>query len=235
MIKIPDDKLIYSGSLLCMDPMLIAEQMKLTEEIIDYWHVDFLDGQTTYKRFGCYPEQMGRLKSISDKPIEAHMMVEDTEQWLPLLKDNGADIVSIHISGERQPIRTMEKITKAGMAPCIVANLDTTPEQLAEAVSTALPVMIEFMSINPGMVGTNVYLNVVDSKIKRLYEICPDAMYLPLAIDGGVRASTALDIYKRIGINYQVCGSVLYDVKQFDPLKMQEKIDILKSIKEQTL
>jgi len=210
-------QLKYAGSVLCMDPLNIGEAVKLSDDVIDTWHIDLLDGTPYYKRLGCYPEQAMAIRRISDKPMEVHAMVADIENYIDAFKDLGNVTMALHVEHNNQVLRNIEKIKKAGMEAAIVCNLQTTSDFINNILSFKLINMVEFMSINPGMVGTNVYLDNVKQKAFqiRYYMKEHNINNVDIGIDGGVRVNTVEDLYAS-GINYQVCGSILYSLKGND-------------------
>jgi len=66
--------------------------------------------------------------------------------------------------------------------------------------------MIEFMAINPGMLGTNSYLDIILNKAKQIRDSGIVNSDIKLGTDGGVKWGTINDLMKA-GISYQVAGS----------------------------
>lgn len=197
----------FSASVICMDQtnikdtisnILEVENNKGTQ-IIDSWHIDLMDG-IFVPRLGLAPEIIRDIKKISNKPIEVHCMLKNVEPYLELLADYGADIISFHYEGNDNVFRTIDKIKKLSMKPWVVYNLQTK----VNALLTPFVDGIEYMSINPGVLGSKTYLNVVINKNNWKTNIIG---YSPkLAIDGGVRWNTIDTLYNN-NISYMVAGS----------------------------
>lgn len=197
----------FSASVICMDQtnikdtisnILEVENNKGTQ-IIDSWHIDLMDG-IFVPRLGLAPEIIRDIKKISNKPIEVHCMLKNVEPYLELLADYGADIISFHYEGNDNVFRTIDKIKKLNMKPWIVYNLQTKVNELL----TPFVDGIEYMSINPGVLGSKTYLNVVINKNNWKTNI--SGYYPKLAIDGGVRWTTIDALYGN-NISYMVAGS----------------------------
>lgn len=197
----------FSASVICMDQtnikdtiynILEVENNKGTQ-IIDSWHIDLMDG-IFVPRLGLAPEIIRDIKKISNKPIEVHCMLKNVEPYLELLADYGADIISFHYEGNNNVFRTIDKIKKLNMKPWVVYNLQTKVNELL----TPFVDGIEYMSINPGVLGSKTYLDVVINKNNWKTNI---SGYSPkLAIDGGVRWNTIDNLYDH-EISYMVAGS----------------------------
>lgn len=197
----------FSASVICMDQtnikdtisnILEVENNKGTQ-IIDSWHIDLMDG-IFVPRLGLAPEIIRDIKKISNKPIEVHCMLKNVEPYLELFADYGADIISFHYEGNDNVFRTIDKIKKLNMKPWVVYNLQTKVNELL----TPFVDGIEYMSINPGVLGSKTYLDVVINKNNWKTNI--SGYYPKLAIDGGVRWNTIDNLYDH-EISYMVAGS----------------------------
>lgn len=216
------NNLEFSASIVCMDPLKIGEQVLVVNDDIDAYHFDFMDG-IFVGRYGVYPEQIKSVRKLTDKTIEAHMMVQDPNPYLEILKDYGTDIVSFHYENNNSVFKTLDMIKNLGMKASLVLNLHTSVESIKHLIPYLD--MIELMAINPGVLGSNQYMNIVYNKsmeIRRLNN------KLKIAVDGGVRWNTINDLFLNF-VSYQVAGSGIL----FNSTPIEDNLKVIRNIKEQ--
>lgn len=201
----------FSASIICMDQCSIKDSIQKIEQyekekgiqIIDTWHVDLMDGHFV-PRIGLAPEIIRDIKKISNKPIEVHCMLSDVEPYLELFAEYGADIISFHYEGHNNIVRTVDKIHKLNMKAWIIYNLQTPINPYVSTIVDG----IEFMSINPGVLGSSTHIDIVVNKIKNIKGFYGGGVKIhnEYAIDGGVRWNTIDNlIYNKL--MYMVAGS----------------------------
>ena len=107
-------KVKISPSLMCMDMMNVQEQMKVLNRA-DYLHIDILDWHYV-KNLCLAPCFMEQLKEITDVPMDAHLMVDNTDvDLVDLCIDSGAGIVTLAPDVvERKAFRLIDHIISKG-------------------------------------------------------------------------------------------------------------------------
>ncbi|MGI8541368.1 MAG: ribulose-phosphate 3-epimerase [Rubrobacteraceae bacterium] len=120
----------------------------------------------------------------TDLPVDAHLMVDNPDNLIPMFLDAGVASISVHPEAVTHLHRVLERI-RAGGAEAGVALNPTTPP---ETIEWALPYLdyVLVLSVNPGF-GGQTFIPEMAEKIRRLKEMTD----LPIAVDGGIMAETA--------------------------------------------
>lgn len=200
------DKNIYlAASLICADFLNLEKDIiSLKKSKVDYIHFDVMDGLFV-PRYGLFPEILRQVKSISDIPVDIHMMVEDAEKYIDTFISYGAtkyDIFTVHAETTKHLNRVIRNIKKAGMQVGIAINPATSLEVLTYVLDDIDMVML--MAINPGIVG-HPLLPLIFTKIADLKKLIGNKKIL-LGVDGGVNFESAPKMVQA-GANFLVGGS----------------------------
>lgn len=196
-----------TASMMCADYRNLEKEVRLLEEAgIDSFHIDIMDGRYV-PNFAMSLNDLKCIRSLTDKPLDVHLMVEHPNNSVKLFTDNlhPGDTVYIHPEAEYHPATTFQKIIDAGMIPGIAINPGTSVETIHEMLRIVSKVLV--MAVNPGNAG-QMYLPYVGGKVKRLikmkydmdFEIhwdgaCgPDKIkeFAPIGVDGFVLGTTIL-------------------------------------------
>jgi len=84
-----------SPSLMCMDLLNIEKQIKILDNYVYSYHIDIIDG-VYFKNFSFTPPFMKAIRKITNKKLDAHVMLIDPFYYLEEMIESGADCVSIH-------------------------------------------------------------------------------------------------------------------------------------------
>lgn len=191
--------------------VLAANMLKLGEEIdravisgSDMLHCDVMDGVYVPNisfGFGV----ISQIHSITDLPLDVHMMTSVPEKYLDVLKKSGADNVTVHhdVSSVDGIKAMLNDIHSLGMK----ASVAISPKIPAEAVFPFIELadMILVMTVEPGFGGQS-FMDMSDKvrDIKARMDqigICRD-----IQVDGGINANTA-KIMRDAGANVFVVGT----------------------------
>lgn len=198
-------KYFLAGSLICADFLKLERDIKeLVKGNIDYIHFDVMDGQFV-PRFGLFPEVLTQVRTISELPIDIHMMVEDAEKYIETFVKYGAtkkDIFTVHSESTRHLNRVIGKIKTSGMKAGVALNPGTSLETLRYVLDEVDMVML--MAINPGIVGHKLIPAMID-KIGDLKAMIENRHIL-IGVDGGVTFESAPKMVEK-GATFLVCGS----------------------------
>jgi ribulose-phosphate 3-epimerase len=193
-----------SASLICGDPLRVREEVQLlVRGGIDAIHFDVMDGMFV-PRYGLYPELLKALRSITDLPIEVHMMTEEPARYIPIFAQAGATIISVHAEACKHLHYTLKVVHENGAKAAVVLNYATPLAALDYIMEDVDMVML--MAINPGIVGHKLIPGTI-KKIADLKErIDTSGRDILIGIDGGVSPESAA-IMVKAGANYLVCGT----------------------------
>lgn len=194
-----------SASILCADFTKLGDEIKKCEDAgVDMIHVDVMDGHFV-PNITIGQVIVEAVRSVTQLPIEAHLMIENPWNYINGFMDAGADILSIHAEcyGERR-----EHCRKAGQYPKEIDAIDAQ-KALADikaiqqrgkkaflAVNPGTPACfgsllgdldgILIMSVNPGF-AKQKFISDVLAKVEEIRKSYDG----DIAIDGGVNKDTA--------------------------------------------
>jgi len=204
-----------SPSLLAANFVDMKAGVRLMEEAgADYLHCDVMDGMFVPNiSFGF--KMIEDLKSITDIPLDVHLMIASPERYVERFADAGADIITFHVEATDHVQRVLAMIKDKGKKAGIVLN-PATPLCEAEYVMDDVD-MILLMSVNPGY-GGQKYIPAVTGKISKM-RAAVDACGrdIDIEVDGGVSLANSRQV-TAAGANVIVAGSAVFEAE--DPAAM---------------
>lgn len=200
-------KFKLTASMMCANYRnLEREVQELEKGGIDSFHIDIMDGRFV-PNFAMSLNDMKCIRSITNKPLDVHLMIEHPNNSVHLFTNNlhKGDTIYIHPEAEYHPSTTLQKIIDAEMIPGIAINPGTSIETVYEMLRIVKKVLV--MAVNPGNAG-QMYLPYVGEKVERLinlkkemdFEIHWDGAcgadkiceFAPMGVDGFVLGTTLL-------------------------------------------
>ncbi len=202
-------KVKISPSLMCMDMMNVQEQMKVLKRA-DYLHVDIIDWH--YVRNMCLaPVFMEQLAKITEVPMDAHLMVDNTDTDLvKLCLDSGAGCVSMdpHVIQPRA-FRLIDQIKNAGKKAGVFIN----PAAPLEVIFPYIHMldMITFMTVDPGFAGQR-FVEESLYKMTRAKQLKQEKGYTyEIQVDGSCNKRTYKKLYDAGAENFVLGSSGLFN------------------------
>jgi ribulose-phosphate 3-epimerase len=194
------------ASILDCDFRKLAAEVEAVDAHVDHYQVDVMDGHFVPNLSFGFPI-LEAMRKLTEKPLEADLMISNPDQYGAKYAKAGADYVIIHVEASANPRRTFQEIRDAGGKPGISISPGTT----AEAVREFLPEvdMALVMTVHPGFGGQSF----MTEQLERVRQIrqWSDQLGLDLGIevDGGVKLDTAR-LAIDAGANLLVTGSYIY-------------------------
>jgi ribulose-phosphate 3-epimerase len=206
-----------SASMICADPLnLISDIKKLERGNIDYIHFDVMDGHFV-PRLGLYPEVLKKIKSVTNIPVDVHLMVSNPEDFISDFVKARADIITVHAESTNHLHRVIHSIKQAGVRVGVALNPATTIDSIKYLINDLDLILI--MAINPGIVGHKLIPSMIN-KIRETKDFV-DNRKIFIQVDGGVNLTSGSKMIKA-GANMLVCGtSTIFNQKL--PLTSQIK------------
>lgn len=177
----------------------------------DWIHLDVMDGVFVPNiSFGM--PVIKRVRQLSEKPLDVHLMIVQPERYIHTFKEVGADLLTVHWEASTHLHRTICQIKEEGMLAGVALNPHTPVAGLEDIINDVNLVLI--MSVNPGF-GGQKFIKRALHKISELREMIErnDSEAL-IEVDGGVCQDNIADIVSA-GADAVVAGNAVF--KAEDP------------------
>lgn len=183
--------------------------LKLNQTDVDYIHCDVMDGKfVKAKTFNA--KKVKELKTLTDKPLDVHLMVKNPGCKIKGYAKAGAHIITIHyesVKNKNKLITLLQKIKKYGAFAGLSFNPTTSVLEILPYIYFCDMLLV--MSVVPGKSGqefmteTLLRLETINKFLKK------QKMEVVIEVDGGVNDKT-LPLLLDKGVDSVVVGSYLY-------------------------
>jgi ribulose-phosphate 3-epimerase len=208
-------------SYLIAPSILTASFLELRKEVeminrsdADWIHLDIMDGVFVPNiSFGFHI--ISQIKSIAEKPLDAHLMIVNPERYLEEFRNSGVDKLTVHYEASIHLHRTIQQIKSLGMDAGVAIN-PHTPVHVLETILPDLDMVLN-MTVNPGF-GAQTFIEFSFKKIRELKKLINDTGSGALIqIDGGVDLTNIKSLVEA-GVDVFVVGNTVFSSD--DPLKV---------------
>ncbi len=200
-----------SASLLSMkSENTIQNLYNLETAKIDYFHIDVMDGEfvenNTVSKMTEYCEY---LSSISNLPLDVHLMVKDVPSYISSFLVFEPNIITFHLEAARDKEQVMEWI-KLIKDNNVRVGISVKPDTKIEEVAEFLPFvhLVLVMTVEPGKGGQELIPKTIE-KIRALKKYVQDKQIeVDIEADGGINLDTVAYV-KEAGADMIVAGSAI--------------------------
>ena len=194
-------------SILSADFRRLGEQIAEVEQAgASYIHVDVMDGHFT-PNLTVGPFIVEWVRKATKLPIDAHLMIENPDNFIGAFARAGANMISVHPEATYHLDRTLNHIRQAGCQAGVVLNPATPLAMIEEVVAEVDYVLL--MSVNPGFGGQKFIPSSLD-KLRRLRNLIRmKSSPARIEIDGGVGPKNVAEVVAA-GAEILVAGSAVF-------------------------
>ena len=172
----------------------------------DIIHLDIMDGHFV-PNITMGPPVIAKLRGCTNLPFDAHLMIENPDQYVEAFVDTGANMISVHIESQVHLQRSLALIRDKGALAGIVLNPATPTEGLRYILDDVDYILL--MSVNPGF-GGQTFIPAVMDKLRDLSAMINQAgKKIPIELDGGVGPDNTAQV-TAAGAGILVAGSAIF-------------------------
>lgn len=176
----------------------------------DYFHIDVMDGEfvknNTVEKMD---EYCNYLTSISNTPLDIHLMVNDAKKYIDMFLPYNPNIITIHyesVKNKNELIDLIDYIHSNNCKAGISIKPDTKVSEILDVLEIANIVLV--MTVEPGEGGQALIPETIE-KIKELSDYIKQNGYDTIVeADGGINIEN-VDQLKEAGTEILVVGTGL--------------------------
>jgi ribulose-phosphate 3-epimerase len=205
---------LIAPSILAADFGRLAEEVKRVEAAgADRIHCDIMDGHFVDNiSFG--PAVVSAIRKLTSLPLEAHLMIEHPDHYLPRFVEAGANYITVHVEpGSRHDVSaTLKQIRVSGCRAGLTLN-PATPFSAIEPYLEQIDLLL-VMTVQPGFGGQAFRPEMMEKVEHAAKWKETNNPSLDLEVDGGINPDTARTSIDH-GANVLVAGTSIFHTKDY--------------------
>lgn len=195
-------------SMLSADFARLLEDIKKVERAgCEYLHIDVMDGHFV-PNITLGPQVVKSLRKDVNMVFDAHLMIENPDNYIKDFVDAGCDIIVVHQEACKHLHRTIQNIKSYGIKAGVSLNPATPIESIKHIIDDIDMVLI--MTVNPGFGGQS-FIESMIPKIEELKKFIDSrGLKIDIQVDGGIKPDN-VDKVVKAGANIIVAGSAIFN------------------------
>ena len=199
-------------SILSADFTRLGEEISAVESAgADWIHVDVMDGHFV-PNLTMGPMTVQAVRKVTALPIDAHLMIENPDQFIEEFAAAGATHISVHAESVVHLNRSLQLVRSCGAHPGIALGPAAPLSLLEWSLDYADYVLL--LAVNPGFGGQQFQPGVLN-KIRALRaELSRRGLSTIVESDGGINERTIAE-FAAAGLDAFVVGSALFGATDY--------------------
>ena len=199
-------KVKLAPSLLNADFSDLRRAISYIEDVADAVHLDVMDGNFVPNiTFG--PLVVKAARSITDLPLDVHLMIAHPAELVEDFVNAGADLISFHAEVTRHPGEVVGLIRSHSKRAGMVINPQTPAERVFDYLDLVDFVLV--MTVMPGFGGQRIIPEALEKVGILKQEAVRQGLQVEIEVDGGVKTEN-LNAVLEAGADIVVVGSSIY-------------------------
>jgi ribulose-phosphate 3-epimerase len=187
-------------AILTDDPKTLKTMVRQAEAFCDYVQFDIMDGRFV-------PSQSIKCEHIATLNTklawEAHLMVENPEDYVAEFRDAGASRIVFHYEASSHPEKVVSLVKAIGLEAGLALNPETPVSAVLPLVGEVTSILL--LSVHPGFYGSP-FIPEVLGKVAELRSIRPE---VEIGMDGGIKEQNITQV-ARAGADVIYVGSAVF-------------------------
>jgi ribulose-phosphate 3-epimerase len=199
-------------SILSADFTRLGEEIRAVESAgADWIHVDVMDGHFV-PNITMGPMTVKAVRTVTALPIDAHLMIDNPDQFIEEFAAAGATHISVHAESVVHLNRSLQLVRSCGAHPGIALGPAAPLSLLEWSLDYADYVLV--LAVNPGF-GGQQFQRAVLNKIRALRaELSRRGLSTIVESDGGINERTIAE-FAAAGVDAFVVGSALFGATDY--------------------
>ena len=187
-------------AILTEDPRVLETMVRQAESFTTYVQFDIMDGRFVLSRSITYEHLAALPMKLS---WEAHLMVENPEDYLEGFRQVGAQKVVFHYEATSSPDEVISLARNLSLGVGLAVNPETPVSIIQPIVSKVDSVL--FLTVHPGFYGSQFIPEVLD----KVVELRSTGLGVEISVDGGIGESNITEV-ARVGVDVIYVGSAIF-------------------------
>lgn len=192
--------------MLAADFLNLGKDVEMVNDHADLFHLDIMDGTFVPNISYGFPI-VDAIAKKSRKPLDAHLMIVNPENYVEKFAKSGVDMLSFHLNATSDPANVLVKVRESGMKAGLAINPDIPVESLFPYLELCDFVVI--MSVFAGF-GGQKFIEDTYNRVRIIKtEIDRRSLQVKIQVDGGVSPGNAKALAEA-GADILVAGSAVF-------------------------